>query len=158
MIRAVILSGAMVAAAALTAGEAEAKGGFGGKHHRANVTFEQLDANGDGQVTKEEMAAHATAHFGEVDTDGDGKLSAEELTAATEANRAKRIAKMIERHDENGDGMLDQAEMMPKGDRAERMFARLDANEDGMISAEEFAKMERHGHRKGMGKGKGDNN
>ena len=156
MKRAVLISGVTAMALALTAGVAAAKGGHGGKHG-ARMSFEQLDTNGDGQVTKEEIAAAATARFNEIDTNGDGNLSAEELAAASERAKEERIAKMIEKRDENGDGVLSQDEMQPKTDRTDRMFKRLDANDDGVISAEEFEKMkDRRKGKRGDKKERGD--
>jgi hypothetical protein len=40
-----------------------------------------IDADGDGQVTREEFAAPLNDAFGKMDKDGDGRLSREELTA-----------------------------------------------------------------------------
>ena len=39
-----------------------------------------LDADGDGQVTREEFAAPMTEHFARLDKDGDGRLSTEEMS------------------------------------------------------------------------------
>lgn len=158
MKRAVWISGVTAMALALTAGVAVAKGGPGGHggKHGPQMNFEKLDANGDGQVTKEEIAAAASARFEAVDTDGSGTLSAEELAAASERAKEERIAKMIEKRDENGDGVLSQAEMQPGSDRMDRMFERLDANSDGVISAEEFEQMKERRHGKRGGKDKGD--
>ncbi|MFY0597698.1 MAG: EF-hand domain-containing protein [Cognatishimia sp.] len=152
MKRAVLISGVTAMALALTAGVASAKGGHG--KHGPRVSFEQLDVNGDGQITKDEIAAAATARFNEADTNGDGNLSAEELAAASERAKEERIAKMIEKRDENGDGVLSQAEMQPKEDRTDKMFERMDENGDGVISAEEFeaAKSKRKGKRGDKGK------
>lgn len=41
-----------------------------------------LDANGDGQVTREEFAAPMNEHFASLDKDGDGRLSTGELSGA----------------------------------------------------------------------------
>lgn len=40
-----------------------------------------LDADGDGQITREEFSAPMNGHFARMDTDGDGRLSTAELTA-----------------------------------------------------------------------------
>ena len=59
--------------------EAEARRG-GGKG--MNVSFEEIDKNGDGFVTQAEVDAHRLARFAAMDTNGDGALSVEELVAA----------------------------------------------------------------------------
>ena len=68
----------IVAVAGLTgASAALAKPGMGA--HGARVSFEELDADGNGEVTQAEVEAHRAARFAATDTDGDGKLSAAEI-------------------------------------------------------------------------------
>ena len=120
------------------------------------VTFEQLDTDGDGFITKADMTAAHAARFAQNDTDGDGFLSAEELAARKgkigkghkdgEGHSDRKKARMMRFLDENGDGKVAMSEMPT--DRTDRMFAKLDADEDGKVSKEEFEA------RKGMGKGK----
>ena len=50
-------------------------------------------------------------HFEQVDADGNGKLSAEEILAAREDRALKRITKAIARHDTDSDGLLDREEI-----------------------------------------------
>ncbi|MEI6178588.1 MAG: EF-hand domain-containing protein, partial [Verrucomicrobiota bacterium] len=84
---------------------------------RAAEYFKKLDANGDGQITKEEFAANRPNPeeiFKKLDTDGSGGISLEEFQAS------------------------------PKGkenpERAAEFFKKLDANGDGQVTKEEFAK------------------
>ena len=144
--------------AAVMSGFVMAAGAASADQHREAPAFEDLDLNGDGSLSLEELQAQGEARFATADTNGDGALSLDELVAAAEARASDRAAAMIERHDENGDGVLQIDEMpRPRADRAERMFDRVDADEDGVISAEEFeAARERMGeHRDGRGHGKG---
>lgn len=141
MKRAVLISGVTVAAIALTSSFAMAKGGHHGHRGGEPMTFEQLDTNGDGMVTLAELQARGEARFNETDTDGNGSLSAEEMKAKSERATDERIAKMIEKRDENGDGELSLDEVKPDGDRAEKMFERLDEDGDGNISQAEFDAM-----------------
>lgn len=151
---------AAVAAGVTLAASAEARDGHGPRMQMP--TFEELDLNGDGGVTAEEvttaMQARAEARFAEADTNGDGALSAEEMLARAESARqdrlADRITKRIERADANGDGVLQMEELRAargEGRSPDRLFNRFDADENGSLSAEEFAEaqamMERRGDR-----------
>lgn len=122
--------------------------------------FATLDANGDGQVTQDEIAAQRTARIAAMDTDGDGNLSEAELTAAHEAREAERKAartkQMMARMDANKDGVVSLAEMTPDADHGVKMFKRIDANGDGAISkAEADAAMEKMAKRMEKRDGKG---
>lgn len=99
-------------------------------------SFSELDANGDGELTQDEMTAHRTAQFNELDSNGDGVLSTDEL----EARIAARAGKMVERLDANSDGVIGQEELQARrGGAGTRMFNRIDADNNGTISEEEFA-------------------
>ena len=144
-----ILMAALLSGVVMTAAAAQ------GAEHRERPDFATLDINGDGGITLEEMQAQGAARFAEADTDGDGALSVAEMTAAAQARAADRAAQMLERLDDNGDGLLQQSEMQPRGGAGmERMFSRLDVDENGIISAAEFeAAKERMGRRHGEGHG-----
>ena len=122
------------------------------------ISFAELDADGNGQVTPEEARAHAAARFAEADADGNGVLSAEEMTArigeqarAEAAGRAQpRLERMIQWRDTDGDGAL-SLEEMGQGE-ASQMFQRLDRDGDGAVSQEEFAALTRRGE--GMREGR----
>lgn len=113
----------------------------GGPGH--GVAFEALDANSDGQITREEMQAHGAARFAETDADGDGFLSKQELAEAARARADAQAERMMSRLDKDGDGKLAQAEMTGRRDPG-RMFDRVDANDDGAISKAEFDAAREH--------------
>ena len=155
MKRAYLLSG--VVAVALIGGGAVAyaggKMGMGAHGPRAMMmNFEQIDADKDGKITQEEIAAAPKAHFDAADTDQDGALSLEEMQAqaiARMTERAKAMsARMLERKDANGDGKISFEEMQPgkaggknggpRGQMMGRMFDRVDVDDDGAISKAEF--------------------
>ena len=144
-----ILMAALLSSVVLAAGAAQAE------EHRERPDFATLDLNSDGSLSLEELQAQGQARFASVDANADGALSAEELIAAAGNRASDRAARMIERHDDNGDGLL-QIDEMPRrggGDRAEQMFERVDADSDGAISQDEFeAAKERHGGRRDHGK------
>jgi hypothetical protein len=134
--------GALMGTAAL----AERGGmGMGGEGRGAMLLqmFDTIDANKDGKVTQEELAAHRAAEFAAADTNSDGALSAEELQAHMLAEMlARHSARMIENMDDDGNGSLS-----------------IDTDNDGAISKEEAeALAERMGkHRDGRGHGHDDN-
>lgn len=100
-----------------------------------------LDTDKDGKISKAELEAHHAARLAEVDANNDGKLSAEELAsmqikAMTE--RANQMAaRMVERLDTDGDGLLSAAELVTPP-MPDRMFDRIDANGDGFIDQAEI--------------------
>ena len=123
------------------AGAASAKGDMAER-------FGKIDADGNGEISQEEIKAHAATRFSDADTDGDGFLSAEELSAQGEERRAKRIGRMIKRMDTDGDGKLAIAEMQGRRDPA-KMFERLDADGNGTLSQAEFEEGAKRGGRHG---------
>ncbi|MCX7560841.1 EF-hand domain-containing protein [Sulfitobacter sp. F26204] len=171
----VLLAGLIAAGGMATSGAASAKSND--TSERRAEMFKEIDADGSGAITQEELKAHAAARFATVDTNkdgfltpdemrghrggkraekmlkrhdtnGDGKLDAAELEKAAEGRHGRRAAKMMQRADTNGDGKLSLEEMSGRHDPA-KMFERLDADKDGSLSAEEFAKASKgHGHKR----------
>ncbi len=149
---------AMVAASFSSIANAE-MGPRGGDRGAMMPAFEEMDANGDGKVTKEEIATFRAAQIAALDTDKDGNLSEAELIAGKkmreDAREAKMAKRMIERQDTNKDGVLSVEEMAGPADRGDRMFDRIDTDDDGAISkAEADAAKEKMGKRGGKGKHK----
>ena len=136
----------------LAAGAAQAQGP--GKMHRFDLSFQALDTDADGQITREEMQNHRIARFAETDADGDELLSYEEMVQAGNARVEVRVTEMIERFDTNGDGALSLEEMPERGKsrRSGKMFDRIDADDSGSISQEEVeeakARMKEHKSRR----------
>jgi len=136
-------------ASLIATGAVLAKGGPGGQGMRPS--FEELDADGNGEITQAEMDAMKAARFAKVDTNGDGQLSLEELTARGVQKAATHAEKMLERRDANGDGVL-SADELSKPHRSGKMFDRFDADGSGTISQEEFEEASNQMHQRGKGK------
>ena len=107
---------------------------------RAELIFEELDADGDGQVTKAEIEAHRINRFTTADADGDGFLTRDEILQSQEVKERaeKRADRLIDRFDQNDDGKLSAEETTPPEDRLARRFERLDRDGNGSVSEEEF--------------------
>jgi Ca2+-binding EF-hand superfamily protein len=108
--------------------------------HRVEM-FQNLDANSDNFITKDELENAGSVRFAKIDENGDGLLSADELQKA-HAKRAERRAKRMIKHlDKDDDGKLSMDEMKEMGKKRHKtgkMMKHLDADEDGKISKDEF--------------------
>ncbi len=122
-----------------------------GDGHGKRASFETLDADGDGQLTRAEMQAHMKARFDAADSDGDGILTRDEIEARGRQKAAERAGRMIGKLDADGDGAVSFEEMQAAKPRGARMFERADADGDGAISRAEFddARAAMRAHRKG---------
>ncbi|WEJ99885.1 MAG: EF-hand domain-containing protein [Candidatus Sphingomonas phytovorans] len=129
---------------------------------RAEQRFAKLDANGDGQLSGDELGGRGGGRLMAADTNKDGKISKAEYMAQA----AERFARL----DANGDGKISPDEMKATMERMREgrggfggrpgggdgpgmapppgagrpmgghggMIARLDTNKDGKISREEM--------------------
>lgn len=130
--------GAMMPAALVLPAAAQ-QGPLGG----AGPVFEEMDLDGDGTLTLEEVQGAPEAQFAAADANDDGTLDRDELIAAATQRVARRVDLMIERADNDGDGAISVAEIaeMREGRRQrglERMFSRFDADGDGAVTEAEF--------------------
>lgn len=117
-------------------------------------SFELLDADNSGALSRDEFEAHAKARFARADSNGDGVLDAQELAQMGPKHKERRTERMLQRMDADGDGALSLAELGAGGPRRGDPFAMLDKNGDGAVTAEEFAQMKRHPGKQAMHKGK----
>lgn len=130
-----VASALVITALSTVSAQAGPRGGM-----KEMPSFETLDTDGNGEVTKAEMKAHRESKFTKADKDGDGKLNAEEVKAMAQARAAERAGKMFERADENKDGFISKDEM-PKGRKGDKMFNRIDDDGNGSISKAEYDAM-----------------
>src|SRR5262245_49843454 len=128
-------------------------------NERAAKAFEAADANGDGQITEDELmttdgpvfgrgmrggpwmhggpqgdADRTAKMFASLDTDGNGQLSAEEFARLPEVRKAQMKKAAFAHMDRNGDGVLSKDEFPPFAARLNAM----DADHDGKVTREEM--------------------
>ena len=100
------------------------------------------DVNGDSRISLTEMQAKAEERFTRMDANRDGQLTREERQAARQQMRSdrqqgkgQRLDQMFARRDADGDGFLGQAEL---GRRWGERFEEVDADRDGRLSRAEL--------------------
>jgi len=100
------------------------------------VHARELDVDGDGAVTREEMETEVKQTFSGCDRNGDGRLTGDEYGGPGGARTA--MGGFVKQHaseiDADGDGVLTPAELLDIG---LRMFDKADANGDGKLSGED---------------------
>lgn len=106
------------------------------RDHRRGIEnlMATYDANGDEQITQEEIDAFRATRLAEFDTDKDGSLSLEEYQALWLDAYRERMVDNFQRHDDDGDGLVTSAEF---GEDQSKMVARLDRNDDGVLTIED---------------------
>ena len=144
MTKPIVLTGTLVAM--LVAGSAVYAAGPGGigKFSQQPATFEELDADSDGEVTRAEMDANGQARFAAADTDNDGFLSPAELEARAQEGVKNRVNFLMSRADADKDGKLSYDEMRNAVPKRQATFEDLDTDNSGGLTK---AEMEA-GHRK----------
>ena len=119
-------------AIALSAGMGAARGSEGDR-----PGFNDIDLNGDGEISRDEFQAIGAARFQAIDTNGNGQLDRTELEAAASKRAERRAERMLQRLDTNGDGTLSLEEMQARRDPG-RVMSRMDTDGNGSISQAEF--------------------
>jgi Ca2+-binding EF-hand superfamily protein len=90
-------------------------------------------ANGQGSMTLDQFISRQSERLMAADTDGDGKLSKAELAAQMQAGRGNPD-RMFVLMDTNQDGFIDKDEMR---NALTRRFQRMDENHDGLVTSDE---------------------
>lgn len=167
-----VAAGLLLVGAAAPAFAAKGEGRHG---ERGAAMIERLDANKDGKVSLDEFKTNVSATFKTFDADGNGQVTKDEIKARRDAFQDARKAvrdaadadkatarealqaagpfmlpgagKMFDRADTDKNGTLSEAEVLAS---AEKIFERRDSNKDGALDTADARPM------KGMGyQGKG---
>lgn len=149
-------------------GTPQAPGMMGPGMMGPSMMIQQMDTNGDGVVSADEMAARHQTMFRWADEDGNGTVSREEFTnrmgygpgAQTgntyrDQRREERRTQNFNAFDRDGDGLITEDEwagVSPRGP----MMGGLDRDGDGALSAEELEQVPQgRGTMMGPGSGMG---
>jgi Ca2+-binding EF-hand superfamily protein len=115
--------------------------------------FSQIDANGDGQISPDELSTfrqnlqgtsgpNTKSLFDKIDTNGDGSISKDEW-ASHRAKRNKAQSALLQIQEDSGNTQATKHHHHgPSGARQAnpgQTFSALDTNKDGVISADEWA-------------------
>jgi Ca2+-binding EF-hand superfamily protein len=83
--------------------------------------MQMLDADGDGNVTPQEMREQMQAKLTEYDSDGDGTLSISEFETLHTAMIREKMVDKFQHLDADGDGAITSDEMTAPAKKMERM-------------------------------------
>jgi hypothetical protein len=126
--------------------------GWHGEGHRGGMhpmrhMMETYDTNGDGAVSQAEIDEMRAGRLAEFDADGDGQLSLEEYEALWLDAMRDRMVDRFQFHDDDGDGQVTVSEF---GKRSSKIVERHDRNGDGVLNEEDRRGGMRH-HGRGEG-------
>jgi Ca2+-binding EF-hand superfamily protein len=73
--------------------------------------FEKADTNQDGITSKQEFLDFHEQKFDEIDSDGDGNITKEDLTAHIDSKREEKKGEMFDKMDQDGSGQISREEL-----------------------------------------------
>jgi len=133
----------------IDASERPQRKGKGGRHGKGGIA--KLDTNGDGQLSRQEVAGKRKLAdaFASMDTDRNGLLSRAELGAwkrqqkGDRGDRGNHYGQKFTAADTDRDGRLSRSEVAALPKLAER-FVMLDSNRDGYLDRQELNAARQH--------------
>lgn len=128
------------------------KGRHGGKshhgrgHHRMKYVMEHFDTNGDSKLTQEEIDSAIKAKLDSADSDKDGALTLDEFQTVWLEMMRKRMVRRFQHLDEDGDAKVTLTEAQKP---FAKIVERRDRNGDGVLDKEDRRRKGGWKHRKG---------
>ncbi|MGZ0655237.1 EF-hand domain-containing protein [Coraliomargarita sp. W4R53] len=125
-----------------------------GKRPSPEELFQRLDTDESGTLSAEEVKGPLAEHFDEIDADSDGQITKEELGAAKKGREkgekgqkdkgGERRGPNLKEADTNENGSISKAEATDAGlDRLLEHFDEIDSNDDGEITKDEMKAMQK---------------
>jgi hypothetical protein len=111
-------------------------GGFGGPELMRDL-FSEVDADGSGNITQEEIDAFQAAQVQSADQNGDGAIDLEEFSAVYLERMRPMMVDAFQRFDDDGDGSITEAEL---DERFGDVVSRLDRDGDGALSPQDHGR------------------
>ncbi len=148
-----------VALATVVGGAAFAKARHGGEMGRAfmggpAMNIDAMDTDKSGDISFDEFSKAAGDRFTLADANKDGKVTVEEMAAAIEKMRTEALAKrMMQKLDTNADGALTQEEAAAN---QKKIYAMMDKNNDGKVVKDEMMRHGKKGHHNDKSEGSDD--
>ena len=136
---AILTATGLAAASFLVFAGAEGHGG----HGRGGERLKAADTNGDGMISRAESAAlpRIAQHFDQIDANRDGQVTKDELRAFHQQHHGDHRGDRkggLKRADTDGDGRISKAEAQANAPRLFEHFDAIDANRDGFVTREEM--------------------
>lgn len=128
-------------------GHGKGKGGKGMRGHRGGERgiyrlIETFDADGNGSVTQEEIIMVRETKLTEFDANSDGSLDLSEYEALWLDAMRERMVDRFQAHDDDGDGLVTVEEF---NENFAKIVDRRDRNGDGVLDAEDTKRPEGKG-------------
>ena len=111
-------------------------GGFEGHHHHhRGGSLDDLDSNGDGAISSDEVPASVWNRLSAADADNSGSVTEAELAAYKEAQRVAAVEAFFDQLDKDSSGTITSADVSRS---TWRFLSRADADSDGAITVDEL--------------------
>jgi Ca2+-binding EF-hand superfamily protein len=117
---------------------------------RGEERWKAVDTDGNGSVSRAEAEASTSwvaGQFDKLDADKDGQLTRDEMKAARKEGHERMREHAVERFktaDTNGDGGIDLAEAQTGMPKLAEQFSTVDTNNDGKVTPEELKALRHH--------------
>ncbi|MEB8388521.1 EF-hand domain-containing protein [Rhodobacteraceae bacterium KMM 6894] len=116
--------------------------GHRGGRGKMGQIMEKVDADGDGAVTQAEIDTFRASLVEGADVSGDGDISLDEFDSIYLDLTRNRMVDAFQKLDEDGDGVVTQAEM---DKRFGNVVERMDRNNDGKLDRDDRGRRDRKG-------------